>query len=40
MAASGVAFKIHPKDNKKQEFLVDPGKGYVYNGSGDVDEVT
>lgn len=39
VSASGVSFKIHPNDNKDQEFLVDPKKAYVYNGPGDVEEV-
>lgn len=39
VAASGVAFKIHPNDNKNQEFLVEPHKAYIYRGPGDVEEV-
>jgi hypothetical protein len=39
VAASGVAFKIHPNDNKQQEFLVDPGRAYIYNGPGDITPV-
>lgn len=36
VAASGVFFKIHPNDDKSNEFLVAPGKAYVYRGAGDV----
>lgn len=39
VAASGVSFKVHPNDNKKHEFLVDPRKAYIYNGPGDIEEV-
>ena len=34
VAASGVFFKIHPNNNKDEEFLVAPGKAYVYSGPG------
>lgn len=37
--ASGKAFKVHPDDKKEQEFLVTPGKAYVYRGPGDIEEV-
>lgn len=37
VVASGSHFKIHPDDNKNHEFMVSPGKAYVYNGPGDVD---
>jgi len=37
--ASGAFFKIHPNDKQEQEFLVAPGKAYVYHGPGDVDTV-
>jgi hypothetical protein len=39
VAASGVTFKIHPNDNKDQEFLVEPHKAYIYFGPGDVMEI-
>lgn len=39
VAASGAFYKIHPNDNKSHEFLVAPGKAYVYKGPGDVEEV-
>lgn len=34
VAASGVFFKIHPNNNRDEEFLVAPGKAYVYSGPG------
>lgn len=40
VSASGKAFKIHPNDNANQEFLVEPGKAYIYNGPGDIDPVS
>jgi hypothetical protein len=39
VAASGTSFKVHPDDDKAKEFLVDPGKAYLYGGPGDVEEV-
>lgn len=39
LMASGVAFKVHPNDVKNHEFLVTPGKAYIYKGPGDVEEV-
>jgi hypothetical protein len=36
VAASGVQFKVHPNNNHDHEFLVEPGKAYVYNGPGKV----
>jgi hypothetical protein len=36
VAASGVFFKIHPNDNKNEEYLVEPKKAYVYHGPGDM----
>jgi hypothetical protein len=38
VAASGAEFKIHPNDNKDHQFLVRPGKAYVYSGPGMVEE--
>ncbi|MBL4906692.1 MAG: hypothetical protein JKX94_04510 [Sneathiella sp.] len=40
VAASGVLFKIHPNSNKDAEFLVAPGKAYIFHGQGKVEEVT
>lgn len=37
VAASGNFFKIHPNDHKGEEFLVRPGKAYVYRGPGDLE---
>lgn len=37
--ASGAAFKVHPDDNKTHEFLVTPGRAYIYRGPGDIDEM-
>ena len=37
--ASGVAFKVHPNDNKAHEFTVSPNTAYVYHGPGDVETV-
>lgn len=39
VAASGVAFKVHPDDNKDHEFLVEPHKAYIYWGPGSIDEI-
>lgn len=39
VAASGDQYKIHPNDEKNHQFLVAPGKAYVYKGPGDVEEV-
>lgn len=39
VVASGKFFKVHPNDNKDLEFLVAPGKAYVYNGPGSINEV-
>jgi hypothetical protein len=39
VAASGTTFKVHPNQDKGQEFLVEPGKAYVYGGPGDVELV-
>jgi hypothetical protein len=40
VAASGVYFKVHPNGHKNQEFLVEPGKAYVYHGPGKIETVT
>lgn len=37
VAASGSFFKIHPNDHSAEEFLVKPGKAYVYHGPGDLE---
>ncbi|MDP2699277.1 hypothetical protein [Thalassospira sp.] len=34
VAASGVFFKVHANNNHDEEFLVAPGKAYVYSGPG------
>lgn len=39
VAASGAFFKIHPNDNKAEEFLVAPFNAYVYQGAGKVEKV-
>lgn len=39
VAASGAFFKIHPNDDKAQEFLVAPSKAYVYRGPGHVEPI-
>lgn len=39
VAASGEYYKIHPNDKKEQEFLVAPGRAYVYHGPGQVEPV-
>ena len=39
VAASGDKFKIHPNKNRDAEFLVSPGKAYVYEGVGALREV-
>jgi hypothetical protein len=39
VAASGEFYKIHPNDKKEQEFLVAPGRAYVYNGPGQIESV-
>jgi hypothetical protein len=39
VAASGKFFKIHPDDDKDAEFLVAPGKAYVYRGPGKIETV-
>ncbi|MBI6629932.1 hypothetical protein [Pontibaca salina] len=39
VAASGVSFKVHPGDNTEHQFLVEPGKAYLYHGPGSVEEV-
>ena len=38
VAASGEHFKIHPNDNENEEYLVEPGKAYVYAGRGELTE--
>lgn len=38
VAASGQFFKIHPNGNKDEEYLVAPGKRYVYEGPGKMKE--
>lgn len=40
VAASGVLFKIHPNNDKGAEFIVAPGKAYVFHGPGKIEEVT
>ncbi len=40
VAASGKSYKVHPNDDKRQEFLVDPNKAYVYGGPGDIENVS
>lgn len=39
VAASGAFFKIHPNDNKGEEFLVKPNAVYVYHGPGKIEAV-
>jgi len=39
VAASGVYFKIHPNNNRKAEFLVEPKQAYVFHGYGKVEPV-
>jgi hypothetical protein len=39
VAASGSFFKVHPDDRKEEEFLVVPGKAYVYHGPGQLEAV-
>ena len=39
VAASGVSFKIHPNNKREAEFLVSPGKAYIYRGPGAVEQV-
>ncbi len=39
VAASGNRFKIHPNDDKKLEFLVEPGGVYLYAGPGDIERI-
>jgi hypothetical protein len=39
VAASGSFFKIHPNNKKEEEFLVVPGKAYVYKGPGALEQV-
>lgn len=39
VAASGDVFKIHVNDNKSEEYLVAPGKAYLYQGLGAFGEV-
>lgn len=39
VAASGKFYKIHPNDKKEEQFLVAPGKAYVYHGPGKVESV-
>lgn len=39
VAASGVEIKVHPNGDRNSEFLVRPGKAYVYFGPGKVKEV-
>ncbi len=39
VAASGVYFKILPEGNKAHEFLVAPGKAYVYRGPGNIESL-
>ncbi|MDB4778095.1 hypothetical protein OAG68_01435 [bacterium] len=39
VAASGTVFKIDPDNNKDNEFLVAPEKGYVFKGPGKVEKV-
>lgn len=39
VSASGDRYKVHPNDNHKAEFLVEPGKVYLYRGEGDVEQI-
>ena len=39
VVASGKFFKIHPNDNKNEEFLVAPHTAYVYRGPGKLEKV-
>lgn len=39
VAASGDFYKVHPNQRKEQEFLVAPGKAYIYKGPGAIQEV-
>jgi hypothetical protein len=39
VAASGVSFKIHPNNKREAEFVVSPGKAYIYRGPGAVEQV-
>ncbi len=39
VAASGTTFKIHPHNKREYEFVVAPGKAYVYKGPGAVQTV-
>ena len=39
VVASGKFFKIHPNDNKSEEFLVAPHTAYIYSGPGKLEKV-
>lgn len=39
VAASGTFYKIHPNDAKDEEYLVSPGKAYIYHGPGNFESV-
>ncbi|MBM3526599.1 MAG: hypothetical protein FJX62_00770 [Alphaproteobacteria bacterium] len=39
VVASGKFFKVHPNNNKNEEFLVAPHKAYVYDGPGKLQTV-
>jgi hypothetical protein len=39
VAASGNFFKVHPNNKREEEFLVSPGKAYVYKGPGALEQV-
>lgn len=40
VAASGAFFKVHPNDNKNEEFLVAPHKAYIFRGPGSLEMVS